>query len=200
MNGIEALPVSQIEIGLSESDIRDFWRMWRASGGIIDDHLKAALSRLTICGTSTTDETSPPFVFIGQNAFVTRCFGHQWAKDTLGRGGTPDDQLERITAAGYAAATAGDASFDLVGVTTTDATGAGIEILYERLILPLRTTTGHRFLGCMTAPIKPIERVSEPDSADPFANSKAASHRDECLPALVASQSRRVACESSPDR
>ncbi len=159
MNHIETLPVSDIKKGLTEDDIALFWKVWRENRGLIDERLEDILPLLTVCAASIEETVSPPFVFIGADAFVTRCYGRDWARKALAGGSTPDSSLERMAAAGYVAATEGDASFDLVSVRTQTGT-AEIDILYQRLILPIRTAKGHRLLGCITAPVRPTRILS----------------------------------------
>ncbi len=177
MNFCERQNTALLDRGLSCDDISDFWRYWRQAGGQMTADIQPIISKLTFCAADLDGGASPPFVFIGDNAYVTRCYGAAWSRDALAkRRATPDDNLERLAAEGYAEAIAGEARYDVVSARTISDMFGEIDIAYERLILPLTTATGHRLLGCMTAPIRPIRQLSVPDSADPRTYSKAASH------------------------
>lgn len=177
MNYCQEQGLDLIEKGYVRDDIAAFWRFWRKGEGRLTADIHAIVSKLTFCAGEAANSASPPYLFIGDKAYVTQCYGPNWSSGALAnQGTTPDGDLERLAAEGYAQAMAGEARFDLVSVCTeSELFGGKIEIAYERLILPLKTDTGHRLLGCMTAPIMPIKRVSGPDSADPWQNSIATS-------------------------
>jgi hypothetical protein len=73
----------------------------------------------------------------------------------------PDTDLERSAALGYRAAIAGEPNLDIMSVTTRDLAGRQMELLYERLIVPLRTASGSLLIGCVTAKLKPIRWIED---------------------------------------
>lgn len=199
MSHIETLPIADIEAGRSEARIALFWKQWRENRGLVDDRLERILPFLTVCATSTGAEVSPPFIFVGGDAFVTQCYGRDWARRALAGGSTPDTALERIAATGYAAATAGDASYDLVSVRTRS-NAAEIDLLYQRLILPIRTRKGYRLLGCMTAPVRPIRILSWRGGEGRRRYSTITNRRDGYDAAGRSSGFPPAACGNIPDR
>ncbi len=178
MNFCEEQRIDLLDRGFVQDDIAAFWRYWRESGGSLTGDIQEIISKLTFCaGKTEKGAISPPYLFIGDKAYVTQCYGPNWSSGALAtQGTTPDDELEELAAAGYMQAMAGEPRFDVVSVCTdSELFGGKIAIAYERLILPLETATGHRMLGCMTAPIMPTKRVSAPDSEDLWPSSTKAS-------------------------
>ena len=178
MSWVEQIKLCDIDRGLAEHEISEFWSAWRDNKGLVDGSFSTIVPLMTTCRTSAVSNVSPPFLHIGSDSFVRRCFGREWARTALAGGATPDTDLERIAASGYAQATAGEPSFDLVSVQTISDV-AEIDLLYQRLILPLHTQTGYRLLGCVAAPVRPIEILSWRDDVGRHEYSREASRQPE---------------------
>lgn len=202
MSAIETLSLDHIARGLVQPDIAAFWRQWRE---VDTDRPGLSAFATTIQDRMTLSEGraragfAPELIAVGASSFIAACYGADWAREVALRTRTPDTGLEQISARGYHAAISGEPNLDVVMTTTADDTGRRMEILYERLIVPIRTAGGHLVIGCMTAPLKPICWLSEPGDQDRVGGSSTNNHRREYVQAPLSSLSRSEKYGHSPD-
>ncbi len=202
MSTIETLGLDHIVRGLVQPEISAFWQQWRAV-----DANRTGLSAFdtTIQNKMTLSEGrartgfAPELIAVGADSFIAACYGADWAREVALRARTPDTGLEQISARGYHAAISGEPNLDIVMTTTADDAGQRMQILYERLIVPVRTAGGHLVIGCMTAPLRPICWLSEPGDRDRADGSSINSHHREYVQAPLSSLSRPVKYGHSPD-
>jgi hypothetical protein len=199
---IHPLSVQHISKGLAQPRIAAFWQEWRDT----DRHMlglaafsKAMQERMTLSVGALDVEMAPELIAVGPKSFVADCFGADWAREAPLRSRTPDAELEKICARGYHNAIAGIPNLDMVQTLTTDDAGRRMKILYERLIVPIRTSGGHLVIGCMTAPLRPICWLSGQGDQDREDGSSKDNHPREYVQAPESSLSRQALCAHIPD-
>lgn len=164
MNEVMPLSLSALDRGIVQGDIKAFWTCWRdLERGVEDLRLlhRYVSERTTLSAGTTTAGLSPRLLVVGPQSFVAECFGAAWARSAMDEEHTPDTDLERSAAHGYNAAIAGEPNLDIMSVRTHDLAGRQMDLLYERLIVPLRTANGSLLIGCMTAKLQPIRWVRD---------------------------------------
>ncbi len=170
MTAIQDLSPSLIEAGLVQPIIESFWREWLRSTSL-SGYSQFLLDRMTLSAGTANDDMAPQLLAVGPQSFVATCFGANWAREATIRARTPDTRLEKLCARGYHVAMGGRPSLDVVKTITTDDDGQTMDLLYERLLVPIRTAGGHLVIGCVTAPLKPICWLPAPDAQDLSAGS-----------------------------
>ncbi|MCA1242461.1 hypothetical protein LC092_08425 [Stappia stellulata] len=164
MNDVMQLSLSALDRGLVQGDIKAFWTCWRdLDTGAQDLRLlhRYIADRTTLSAGTASSGLSPRLLVVGPQSFVAECYGAAWARSAIVEEHTPDTDLERSAARGYHAAIAGEPNLDIMSVRTRDLAGREMDLLYERLILPLRTANGSLLIGCVTAKLMPIRWIKD---------------------------------------
>lgn len=199
---IEPLSLSVISRGLCEPDIAAAWQRWRTmglSGRFLYDTEKPFRRRLTLSSSVAEVDRAPALITVGPDSFCATCYGPDWTARAPLVQHVPDDDLERIAAAGYRAAIEGEPNLDVVHAVTADQAGRRMDIIYERLVVPVTTAGGHRVIVCMTAALRGIRWMPWPDAAGRTCGSSRDSRRHEYVQAPEASAFRQEIYGHSPD-
>ncbi|MEP2705944.1 MAG: hypothetical protein ABJQ71_10530 [Roseibium sp.] len=161
MNTVERFNLSLLESGRAQPEIAAVWKEWR-QGGIFSDFSLSLKQRMTLSAGHAQEGSSPALLSVGAESFVAKCFGPDWARSAIVQEETPDPALERLASAGYHSAILNEPNYDIMSVTCRDENDRWMQLLYERLIVPLPLAGGTvRLIGCMTAPIAPIRWLPE---------------------------------------
>lgn len=197
MNAVEPLSLGFIERGLAQPEIAAGWQAWRREGTFagVPDILRR---RFTLSAGYAEAGRSPPIIGVGPDSFVAKCFGSSWAQSVIFSEATPDPELEALASGGYHVALSGEANFDIVKVECRDEAGRWMQLLYERLIVPL-PVGDRQLIGCLTAPLAPIKWLRGRDDPDLPACSSTGSHPRGYGRADGSSRFPLVGCGNSPD-
>lgn len=144
---VTRMPVEDIDIGGGDAFSQHLLKIWRRSEGYLsDDYIKAGPQLVMLDGLPVPDDT-PDILMCGHQALSVKILGSGWApsvdqaKEFLGK-----RYRQLVGKSYYDAATTGKPMFDIVRADMQDMSGREINVFYQRLILPVRTLQGARFL------------------------------------------------------
>lgn len=186
MNNFSArMPVEDIDNGSGDDFAKHILSVWRRSeGNLTDDYVKA-FPKMVLFDGAPRPQDSPDLLVCGNDALSIKILGAGWAESA--------EQARKFLTSDYRSMVGKDyfdstnsqlPIFSIVSAQMHDTNGNSLNVLYQRLVLPVRTMGGGQFLlgysflpgtmpmvrGSSLADEIPPDRMSEtPDYANLFA-------------------------------
>jgi len=194
----ELISVERIHSGLFSRPVSDLFTWWRDNKGRLNEKFTPLLDKATMCSPAASENAAPPpLVYAGDDSLVAWCFSVEFARRVAGHETTPDPTLETIAAKGYWATTQGEPALSIISTTVETAEFGTVDLVYERLLVPVETITGKNLVACMAVPIRCPELFAGPGNQYRRHYSIGSDLTDRCRPELPASVSRQPVGENS---
>lgn len=184
-NFSEQMPVEDIDRGSGDDFAKHILSVWRCSeGNLTDDYIKA-FPKLVLFDGAPRPCDSPDLLVCGNDALSIKILGAGWAESAEQARKFLDSDYRLMVGKDYFDSTNSQIPiFSIVGAEMHDTDGNSLNVLYQRLVLPVRTMGGGRFLlgysflpgtmplargSSLADEIPPGHRSKTPDYANLFA-------------------------------
>lgn len=189
----QTMPLEHIDQGAGDDYSQRLLEVWRQHEGRMCEDLVPLFPRLVMFEGTPKRGDSPDLLLCGNDALSVKILGSGWAECTdefrsfLGK-----EYCELVGRSYFEAAKTAVPVFDVVRAEMRDTCGRKVSVFYQRLILPVRTMGGSRFLfGYSFAPqtvpvvrgaslvgqIRPDHTAKKPDYANLFSAAVSATRR-----------------------
>ncbi len=162
----EVFPISDLEKSCPNRKAKELFRLWRRAGRDPEANYDAFIPyspELLLMCKPTKDKPMSNLLFCGRDSMATRIFGEDWARTS---GKNPN-----VFAPDYGEVVGRSQAFSLETLEPVYdfvSSHVGQEpMVYERLLLPVKTVAGLTFLVCYSMPLELPDRVSFGSSDEP---------------------------------
>ncbi|WP_139052124.1 hypothetical protein [Roseibium sp. TrichSKD4] len=149
MNGkVVSLDIKAISNGFADELSKDLLTSWEASKGHLLDDLCYALPKLVLLDPANADGNSPDILYCGEEALAAKIMGREWADNAETAAAAFDRDYRELVGRQYTIAhNTQRPAYDLV-TTPFKLKTHKIDLVYERLILPVSTKAGANIIAC----------------------------------------------------
>lgn len=156
MNGfVQPYALAQLERGHCDDVTVSLYRIWLNNKGKINRELLDLSSHLLLLSCRAAPGDSPQILFSGTHTLATNIYGSEWATGEEDMRGRINTEFRALVSDGYHAVIDDrEPQYELISADLPLLQGQTIQVRYERLLLPWRTSAGVRQLVCRTSPIE----------------------------------------------
>jgi len=161
--------VNDVDKGGADDFARQLLETWRSSRGLLCDEMQMLFSNLVLFDGIPTPNDTPDILFCGTDSLATKILGSGWADGPDKARLNLDATYRRLVGESYRmAAKETKPVFDMVSTPLRSDDPASRQLRYQRLILPLATHSGARFLVCYSFGHPAAKQVQDPLSIEKY--------------------------------